>query len=82
MIEPLQVFDDGEFTYFKFRDINADIPGIFLVHDDHSEALINYRIAGRYVVVERVAGRFTLRYGKSFICVFNETFYDDGDGLS
>lgn len=71
-IEPLQVFDDGEFTYFKFRDTNAELPAIFLVKFDNSEAMINYRITGDYVVVERVAERFTLRHGSETICVFNE----------
>ena len=74
--EPLMIFDNGEFTYFKFRNINADIPAIFLVDSEQRESLINYRIAGEYVVVERVAAKFTLRYGNSVICVFNES-YDD-----
>ncbi|CAG7589273.1 MAG: P-type conjugative transfer protein VirB9 [Candidatus Midichloria sp.] len=73
-IEPLQIFDDGEFTYFKFRNINAEIPAIFLVDSDNREGIINYRIAGKYVVVERVAAKFTLRHGKSTICVFNESY--------
>lgn len=69
-IELLQIFDDGEFTYFKFRDI-AEIPVIFLVDSDNREGIINYRIAGKYVVVGRVAAKFTLRHGRSTICVFN-----------
>jgi type IV secretion system protein VirB9 len=71
-IEPLQVFDDGEFTYFKFRDINAEIPAIFLTSRNGVESLVNFRISGGYVVVERVAERFTLRNGTDVICVFNE----------
>ncbi|MDJ1407184.1 MAG: TrbG/VirB9 family P-type conjugative transfer protein [Candidatus Midichloria sp.] len=73
-MEPLQIFDDGEFTYFKFRNINAEIPAIFLVDLDNREGIINYRIAGKYVVVERVAAKLTLRHGKSTICVFNESY--------
>lgn len=71
-IEPLQVFDDGEFTYFKFRDINAELPGIFQVDSMNNEALVNYRIADGYVVIERVSSRFTLRLAGDVICVFNE----------
>lgn len=73
-IEPLQVFDDGEFTYLKFRDINAELPAIFLVNEQEEEGLINYKMVGKYVVIERVAPRFTLRYGKRTICVFNEAY--------
>ena len=71
-IEPIRIFDDGEFTFFKFRDINAEIPAIFLVDSQGREALINYRITDDYVVVERVTNRFTLRHGEDVICVFNE----------
>jgi type IV secretion system protein VirB9 len=71
-IEPLLVFDDGKFTYFKFRDVNADIPSIFLVDANQNESLINYRVVDGYIVVERVTNKFTLRSGKDVICVFNE----------
>ncbi len=71
-IEPIQIFDDGSFTYFKFREINAELPAIFLVDNKGSEALINYRVEKGYVVVERVSKRYTLRHGNDVICVFNE----------
>jgi type IV secretion system protein VirB9 len=71
-IEPLLVFDDGKFTYFKFRDINSDIPSIFLVDANQNESLINYRVTDGYIVVERVTNKFSLRSGKDVICVFNE----------
>lgn len=71
-IAPLQIFDDGEFTYFKFRDVNAELPAIFLVDSEGNEGLVNYRQERGYVVVERVAPRFTLRHGTDTICVFNE----------
>jgi type IV secretion system protein VirB9 len=72
-ISPVRIFDDGEFTYFEFRDKNADIPAIFQVIDAKgNEALINFRTRGDYVVVERVASQFTLRFGADIVCVFNE----------
>ena len=71
-IEPLQVFDDGEFTYLKFRDLNADFPAIFSVDAYGNEGLVNYRQEGGYVIIERVSDRFTLRHGVETICLFNE----------
>jgi type IV secretion system protein VirB9 len=71
-IAPLRIFDDGQFTYFQFRNKNADVPAFFKVDEDGSESLINYRTRGDYIVVERVARRFTLRHGKQIVCVFNE----------
>ena len=73
-IEPIQIFDDGEFTYFRFRDVNTELPAIFLVDSEGNEALVNYRITNGYVVVERVAHKLTLRHGSDILCVFNETY--------
>jgi type IV secretion system protein VirB9 len=71
-IAPIKIFDDGEFTYFEFRDKNAEIPAFFLVDSRGKEALINYRVNGNYIIVERVASSFTLRNGEDIVCVFNE----------
>ena len=73
-IEPIQIFDDGRFTYFKFRELNTELPAIFLVNSDGSESLINYRVDSGYIVVERVAPKYTLRHGNDIICVFNEKY--------
>lgn len=72
VIAPLRIFDDGEFTYFEFKDKNADVPSIFMVDVDGSESLINFRTRGDYIVVERVSSAYTLRLGKHVLCVFNE----------
>jgi type IV secretion system protein VirB9 len=69
---PIKIFDDGEFTYFQFRDKNTEVPAFFMVDDQGNEALINYRTRGTYIIVERVATRFTLRHGGDIVCVFNE----------
>jgi len=71
---PIRIFDDGQFTYFQFRNHNADVPAFFLTDSSGAESIINYRTRGDYIVVERVAPRFTLRYGQDIICVFNEHF--------
>ncbi len=72
VIEPIRIFDDGQFTYFEFRDKNADIPAFFHVDSDNNEELINFRKRGNYIVVERVSPRFTLRRGPDILCVYNE----------
>ncbi|MFZ4541904.1 MAG: P-type conjugative transfer protein VirB9 [Rickettsiales bacterium] len=72
VIEPVRIFDNGEFTYFEFKDKNAEVPAFFRVDSTGSEELINFRKRGNYIVVERVASRFTLRRGADIICVYNE----------
>lgn len=71
-IAPIRIFDDGEFTFFQFKDKNAEVPAFFWVDEDNNEALINYRTRGDYIVIERVTDRFTLRHGNYIVCVFNE----------
>ncbi len=71
-IVPLKIFDDGEFTYMEFRGINATVPAIYSVDLNRSESLVNYRVQGKYIVIERVESQFTLRYGAEVACVFNE----------
>ena len=73
-VAPLRIFDDGEFTFFQFRNKNADIPAFFMVDNQGNESLINYRTRGDYIVIERVAGKFTLRHGTDIVCVFNESW--------
>jgi type IV secretion system protein VirB9 len=73
IIAPLRIFDDGKFTYFEFSDVNAELPAFFLVDFASNESLVNYRVMGKYVVVEKVGSRFTLRNGPHITCVFNES---------
>ena len=72
VIEPIRIFDDGQFTYFEFHDKNAEIPAFFRVNGNMDEELINFRKRGNYIVVERVASRFTLRRGADILCIYNE----------
>jgi type IV secretion system protein VirB9 len=67
-VKPQIVFDDGTKTYFRF---SGDVPGIFLVHADRTETLVNYRREGDMVVVDKTAAQWTLRNGDDTACVFN-----------
>lgn len=74
-IAPIRIFDDGTFTFFEFPNKNAEVPAFFTVENDDSESILNYRVLGDYIVVERLAPRFTLRHGADIVCVFNENLY-------
>lgn len=71
-IVPLRVFDDGKFTYMQFSDTSGDLPSVFNVDAQGYESLVNFRVVRDYVVIERTSRAFTLRYGSSTACVFNE----------
>ncbi len=71
-ISPIKIFDDKRFTYFEFKDKNAELPAVFYTDSKGNDNIVNYRILGRYVVVESIRERFTIRYDKKTVCVFNE----------
>ncbi len=71
-ISPIRIFDDGNFTYFEFKDKNAEIPAFFHVDSSGDEELINFRKRDNYIVVERVSPVFTLRRGPELMCIYNE----------
>ncbi len=72
LIAPLKVFDDGQFTFIEFKNVNAPLPAVFKVNKNGDESIINYRVANGYVVIEEVSSMFTLRYGEEVACIFNE----------
>ena len=72
-IAPSRIFDDGEMTYFEWP-AEAAAPAIFALAADGSESMVNYAVRGRYVVVQQLAPRFTLRDGKQVATVVNAGF--------
>ena len=68
----VRAFDDGQFTYLQFRN-SVDVPAIFVVDREAKESLVNSRVEGQYVVIERVATQFTLRNGSVVACLFNRS---------
>ena len=76
-IVPSLVFDDGRFTYFRFAN-NREVPAVFHVQGDGSEALVNVRMEGDLLVVDRVSRRLMLRAGQAVVGVWNEAFDPDG----
>ncbi len=68
----LRAFDNGEFTYLQFKSL-SDLPAIFWIDSNKNESIVNYRIEGPYVVIERVADRFVFRKGKIVGTLINKT---------
>ncbi|WP_199232296.1 TrbG/VirB9 family P-type conjugative transfer protein [Rubrivivax albus] len=76
-IVPSLVFDDGRFTYLRFA-ANREVPAVFHVLDDGSETLVNSRMQGDLLVVDRVSRRLMLRAGPAAVAVWNDAFDADG----
>lgn len=63
---PLRAFDDGRQTYIEFAPSIAvgEAPPLFVIGEDGEAQLVNYRVAGRYYVVDRLFGAAELRLGE------------------
>ena len=70
-IKLLRACDDGLFTYLEFAP-DTSLPAFFAVEADGAESVVNYRMEGKYVVIERTAGLYTLREGNEALCLFND----------
>jgi len=62
---PVRVFDDGRQLFIEFgEDIaTGDMPPLFVVGGNGEAELVNYRVKGRYMVVDRLFERGELRLG-------------------
>jgi len=76
-ILPTLVFDDGRFTYLRFPS-NSEVPAVFHVLPDGTEAIVNTHMEGDLLVVDRVSRRLMLRAGAAVVGVFNDAFDVDG----
>jgi type IV secretion system protein VirB9 len=76
-IVPTLIFDDGRFTYLRFPN-NREVPAVFHVLGDGSETLVNARMEGDLLVVDRVSRRLMLRAGAAVVGIWNEAFDPDG----
>ncbi len=75
-LAPMNAWDDGEFTYFKFPG-NRDLPAIYLVDPDGNESIVNRHGTGEsseIIVVHRVAQRWVLRLGTRALAIWNEAY--------
>ncbi|WP_375617888.1 MULTISPECIES: P-type conjugative transfer protein VirB9 [unclassified Bartonella] len=76
-LEPSSVYDNGKTTTFTFPD-NQEIPAIYIVSNDGTEALVPKTTRSNMVIVHAISARFTLRQGKNVLCVFNEAYQPKG----
>ncbi|WP_414899716.1 P-type conjugative transfer protein TrbG [Sphingomonas flavalba] len=63
---PLRAFDDGRQTYIEFPASIAvgEAPPLFVLGPTGDAQLVNYRVSGRFYVVDRLFGAAELRLGE------------------
>lgn len=62
---PLRAFDDGRQTFIEFPPNLAQgaAPPLFVTGDNGRPELVNYRVSGRFYIVDRLFDRAQLRHG-------------------
>ncbi|GAA7167000.1 hypothetical protein ID0405_13220 [Helicobacter pylori] len=67
---PEEIFNDKQFTYFKFDKKLAlsKFPMVYKVVDGYDNP-VNTRIVGDYIIAEDVSAKWTLRLGKDYLCI-------------
>lgn len=75
-IQPSEVTDNGQFTVLRFPN-QREIPAIFTVNPDGSEATASFDVRDEFVVVHGVFRELRLRRGKVVLCIYNDnpSFY-------
>jgi type IV secretion system protein TrbG len=63
---PLRVFDDGRQVFVEFSESVAqgEMPPLFVLGADDQAELVNYRVSGRYMIVDRLFEKAELRLGE------------------
>lgn len=63
---PVRVFDDGRRTLIEFAPSIAqgELPPLFLVGENGDVELVNFRVSGRYLIVDRLFEKAELRLGQ------------------
>ena len=62
---PLRAFDDGVRVFIEFPESVAqgELPPLFVIGAKGEAELVNYRVAGRYMIIDRLFGAAELRLG-------------------
>ena len=62
---PVRIFDDGRRTLVEFPSAIAqsEMPPFFIIGEEGTAQLANYRVTGRYLIVDRLFAKAELRLG-------------------
>ncbi len=75
-LQPSEISDNGQFTVLRFPN-QREIPAVFTVNPDGSEATAPFDVRDEFVVIHGVYKEMRLRRGKVVLCIYNDnpSFY-------
>ncbi|MFO0389645.1 MAG: TrbG/VirB9 family P-type conjugative transfer protein [Alphaproteobacteria bacterium] len=71
-LAPLQVFDDGKSTYFKYQDAGQPLPNAYIISADGSEKPVGHYVKNGLMIVDDIAGEWVLKSSAGAIMIYNE----------
>lgn len=71
--QPDEAYDDGTFTYFRFRG-NREFPTVYLRDSKGQDSLVNTTVKGDTILVQRIAKDYVLRKGNDVALVTNPNY--------
>ncbi|KVW77406.1 TrbG/VirB9 family P-type conjugative transfer protein [Burkholderia ubonensis] len=77
-LSPTALWDDGTLTYFQYAT-GRDLPRVFGILPDGSEALANVHMDGDTLVVHGVGRQWVLRLGDAVMGIRNDGYAPDGN---
>ena len=72
-LQPTEVSDNGQVTVFRFPG-NMEVPVIYEVKADGTEAIVSRTVRDDQVVVDATARQFRIRAGGQVLCIFNRRY--------
>lgn len=76
-LAPTEMYDNGRFTYLRYDDAK-DLPAVFRVKADGTEAAVNSHVEGDTLVIHETAAKFVLRLNKSVLGIENRSYDPKG----
>ena len=76
-IQPSEITDNGQFTALRFPN-QRELPAVFAINPDGSEAIVPFDVRDEFVVVHGVFAELRLRRGREVLCIFNEAYDPNG----
>lgn len=71
-LAPLQVYDDGQFTYIKYPSMLDPIPSVFIVSPSGVEMPANFNVNDNVLRIQGIAPQITLKNKENTVHIFNE----------
>lgn len=72
MLSPIQVLDNGTQTFLVMKDELKETPAVYVKGTDGEISLVNVKINGKYMILDRTTKEIILEIGKQKLKIYND----------